>query len=80
MRKSTVILTSGLWLLALLNMWLVLQAGEEHARAAEARARIRQSKEPPSSGYSIVIVNAPPDIETRLAGASARSRLKADEP
>lgn len=80
MRKSTIILTSGLWLLALLNMWLVLHAGEEHARAAEARARIRQSKEPRGSGYTIVIVNAPPDIDTRISGPSTRARPRAYEP
>jgi hypothetical protein len=80
MRKWTVILTSGLWLLALLNMWLVLRAGEEHERAAEARARIRQSKEPPVSGYTIVIVNAPPDFDPRISGPSIRTRPKADEP
>jgi hypothetical protein len=80
MRKSTVILTSALWLLALLNMWLVLQAGDEHARAAEARARARQSKEAQGPGYTIVIVNAPPDIDTRMSGASSRSRVKPDEP
>jgi hypothetical protein len=80
MRKSTIILTGGLWLLALLNMWLVLQAGEEHARAAEARARIRQSKEPPGSSHTIVIVNAPPDIDTRMSGPSTAARPSADEP
>jgi hypothetical protein len=73
MRKSTVILTSGLWLLALLDMWLVLQLVEEHARAAESRTHTGLWKDLPQSGYSIIIVNAPPDIDTRTSGPSTRT-------
>ena len=73
MRKSTVVLASGLWLLALINMWLVLQAGEEHAQAAESRARNSPWPEPPQSTHSLVIVNAPPDTGFPTSGPSTRT-------
>jgi hypothetical protein len=73
MRKSTVVLASGLWLLALINMWLVLQAGEEHAQAAQSRARNSPWPEPPQSTHSLVIVNAPPDTGFPTSGPSTRT-------
>jgi hypothetical protein len=80
MRKSTVIFMIGLWLLALLNMWLVMRLGEEHARAAESRARPHPWNDAPQSGYSIVIVNAPPDTPTKASGPSTRKITRRAEP
>jgi hypothetical protein len=49
MRKSTVILTAGLSLLALSNLWLVLRLGDERARNAELRAQIETRSRPRTS-------------------------------
>lgn len=77
MRKSTVILTSGLWLLALSNLWLLVRLGDEHARNAELRAQVSaRGASATAPGWARVIVNAPSDIPTANPGPSARGIVK----
>jgi hypothetical protein len=75
MRKSIVIVIA-LWLLALFNMWLVMRMGDEHARTVAQRIRPSLFKDTPQSGYSIVIINAPPDMPTQVSGPSTRPTPK----
>jgi hypothetical protein len=72
MRKSTVFLAIGLWLLALFNMWLVMRMGDEHARTVAQRIHTSPFNDQPQSGYTIVIVNAPPDTPTQMSGPLTR--------
>jgi hypothetical protein len=76
MRKSTVIFTGALWLLALINMWLLMRAGEEHARVSAARARTGPWRDAPQTGTAIFIVNAPPDFPVSTSGPPTRGTAK----
>jgi len=76
MRKSTVIATIGLWLLALFNMWLVMRMGDDHARTVAQRVHTSPFNDPPQSGYTLVIVNAPPDTPTQMSGPPNRPTPK----
>jgi hypothetical protein len=76
MRRSTVIFVIGLWLLALINMWLVMRMGDEHARTVARHIRPGAGNEPPQSGHVVFIVNAPPDTPTQTSGPSIRPTPK----
>ena len=72
MRKSTVMLTAGLWLMALTNLWLLMRLDEERAQNAALRTRDElwsEAKTLPdqparlashTDGTAVVVENAPP--------------------
>lgn len=85
MRKSTIVLTVGLWLMALSNLWLLLRLDEERARSAALQARDRlwsETKAAPGqpariasrvAATAVVIENAPPPPAPQaVPGASTR--------
>lgn len=75
-RRSTIILTIGLWLLALFNMWLVMRMGDEHARTVAQRIRPGIGNDLPQAGHTLVIVNAPPDLPMSTSGPPARNTAR----
>jgi hypothetical protein len=68
MRKSTIILTIGLWLLAFTNMWLLMRLAEEHAAYAQLRAQRSPWNESAAIRHALTIENAPRDISTSTSG------------
>lgn len=86
MRKSTVFLTAGLWLMVLSNLWLLMRVDEERAQNAALRARDRLwtgTKSAPGQparleyhpeSANVVIENAPPPAAKAVAVTPLRSR------
>lgn len=88
MRTSTVILTAGLSLLALSNMWLLLRLGDERASNAELRAQIETrpktwisasqsgQREAGSDNVTVATQNAPVEpAAAKPAAAATRADL-----
>jgi hypothetical protein len=75
MRKSIIIFIGALWLLALFNMWLLMRAGDEHARVAALRASASRWHDPPrTGGISLSFVNVPSDFPVTTSGPPRRPR------
>ena len=74
MGKSIVIFIAALWMLALLNMGLLLRVSDEHARLAALRVSPSIRPDIPGNGFTIHIVNAPPDMPVSTSGPSTRPR------
>ena len=77
MRKSTLLLAAGLWLLLLTNLCLLMHLDAARAREVQQRIQTRQSSRHPVAWSALVIINAPPDFYPSSSGPPGpRAQIK----